>query len=284
MSHTDKSKLDGIAAGAQVNVGTNLSYSTASTTGTVNSSTGNNATIPAATTSLAGLLTGADKTKLNGIAAGAQVNVGTNLGTAVVSTNSRSITSSTGNNITVPVVTTTVAGFMSHTDKSKLDGIETGATADQTITAGNGLTGGGTGNVTLNVGAGSGISVAADTVAVNSTVIRTTGNQTIGGTKTFSTDVFGTNFILSSDRRLKSDIIELNGGLDLVSKLKPMEYIKSENKEFGFITDEIPEELDFLVKRSGEYEALDYISMIGILVKSVQELKTELDTIKKNMK
>ena len=36
------------------------------------------------------------------------------------------------------------------TDGSKLDGIETGATADQTITAGSGLSGGGTGNVTLS--------------------------------------------------------------------------------------------------------------------------------------
>ena len=36
------------------------------------------------------------------------------------------------------------------TDGSKLDGIETGATADQTVTAGSGLSGGGTGNVTLS--------------------------------------------------------------------------------------------------------------------------------------
>ena len=50
---------------------TNLSYTTAATTGTVNSSTGTNATLPAATTSLAGLLTGEDKTKLNGIATNA---------------------------------------------------------------------------------------------------------------------------------------------------------------------------------------------------------------------
>lgn len=35
-------------------------------------------------------------------------------------------------------------------DHSKLDGIEAGATADQTITAGSGLSGGGTGNVTLS--------------------------------------------------------------------------------------------------------------------------------------
>lgn len=67
MSASDKTKLDGIDAGAQVNVATNLSYATAATTGTVASSTGTNATIPAATTSLAGLMTNVDKTKLDGI-------------------------------------------------------------------------------------------------------------------------------------------------------------------------------------------------------------------------
>lgn len=77
MSNDDKTKLDGIAAGAQANVATNLGYTTAASTGTVTSSTGNNATLPAATPSLAGLLTGADKTKLNGIAAGATTNTGT---------------------------------------------------------------------------------------------------------------------------------------------------------------------------------------------------------------
>jgi len=53
------------------------------------------------------------------------------------------------------------------------------------VTAGNGLTGGGSsGTPTLNVGAGSGISVAADTVGVDSTVIRTTGDQSMSGIKT----------------------------------------------------------------------------------------------------
>ena len=35
--------------------------------------------------------------------------------------------------------TTSVAGFMSAADKTKLDGIESGATADQTISAGSGI-------------------------------------------------------------------------------------------------------------------------------------------------
>jgi hypothetical protein len=62
-----------------------------------------------------------------------------------------------------------------------------------TVTAGNGLTGGGTvalgGTITMTVGAGSGITVSSTTVAVDSTVVRTSGAQTIAGDKTFSDNV-----------------------------------------------------------------------------------------------
>ena len=63
----------------------------------------------------------------------------------------------------------------------------------RSISGGNGLTGGGqlNGNRVLNVGAGSGIDVTTDKVSVNNTVVRTTGNQTIGGTKTFTNNING---------------------------------------------------------------------------------------------
>ena len=55
------------------------------------------------------------------------------------------------------------------------------------VTAGNGLGGGGlSGAVTLNVGAGDGISVNTNDVAVDSTVVRTSGTQSITGNKTFT--------------------------------------------------------------------------------------------------
>lgn len=68
------------------------------------------------------------------------------------------------------------------------------------ITAGNGLSGGGDGTAsrTLTVGAGDGITVGTNTVSVNSTVVRTSGDQTIGGTKTFSSNAyFSTNIVLT---------------------------------------------------------------------------------------
>lgn len=79
MSSSDKTKLNSVETGAQANVATNLSSSYASTAVNVTSSTGTTASINSATTSLAGVLSAADKTKLNGIATGAQVNAVTSV-------------------------------------------------------------------------------------------------------------------------------------------------------------------------------------------------------------
>ena len=76
--------------------------------------------------------------------------------------------------LTSPVVKNQIV--VSHNDitsdeRAKLSGIEAGATADQAITAGDGLSGGGTGDVS---------------VAVDSTVVRTSGSQVIADTKAFT--------------------------------------------------------------------------------------------------
>lgn len=67
----------------------------------------------------------------------------------------------------------------------------------RSVTAGNGLTGGGTlnGDITLNVVGGDGIDANADDIAVDTTVLRTTGSQSISGDKIFQDNVelyFGT--------------------------------------------------------------------------------------------
>ena len=74
-----------------------------------------------------------------------------------------------------------------------------------TMTAGDGLTGGGTiaATRTFAVGAGDGISVAADAVAVDSSVVRTAGTQTIGGAKTFSADaIFSGNITVNGSQTI----------------------------------------------------------------------------------
>ncbi len=76
------------------------------------------------------LMTAAERTKLDSIAAGAQVNVATNLGQGTRTSTGIPLTSSTGTGTTLPVATTVLAGLQSAADKAKLDGIAAGATAN----------------------------------------------------------------------------------------------------------------------------------------------------------
>jgi len=115
------------AAWGGLGAGTDLAYTTAANDGTVTSSDGTDATIPAATGALAGLLTGTDKTKLDGITAGANVNVTTNLGFTTAATTG-TVTSSDGTDAVILAATVSEAGLLTAADKTKLDSVEANAT------------------------------------------------------------------------------------------------------------------------------------------------------------
>ena len=72
-----------------------------------------------------------EKTKLGNLPADAEANEPTNLGKTTSSTGV-TITSSTGADVVISQATQSQAGAMRATDKTKLDGVESNATADQT--------------------------------------------------------------------------------------------------------------------------------------------------------
>ena len=216
------------------NVSTNLTTTTAATTVTINSSDGTNASIPAATTSLAGVLTGVDKTKLDSIASGAtnvtnnnQITNGAGYITSYVNTtytagSGLSLTGTVFANTSPNIVQTTVSGNAGSATVLQtartIAGVSFNGSADislnnnaitngagyttnigdiTTVTAGNGLTGGGTtGAVTLNVGAGTGITVAADTVSIDYLGV---DNFIKSATNSTSTAIDTDDFIVYSD-------------------------------------------------------------------------------------
>ena len=120
--------------------------------------------------------------------------------TGVITGDGSGITSINGSNIT----TGTVADARLPT---------TIVRTSRTVTAGNGLTGGGalSGNIALAVGQGDGISVDATTVGVDSTVVRTTGNQTLVGVKTFTNLPVFSNGANLNNSRIISLATPING-------------------------------------------------------------------------
>lgn len=109
-----------IENGAQANVASNLTIGaiTASTQ-VISNSFGTGVTLVSATTTNAGLQSAADKSKLDGIQAGAQANVATNLTYTASSTNGI-VVSSTGTNATIPLTDGTNAGLMTPLEKSRV--------------------------------------------------------------------------------------------------------------------------------------------------------------------
>lgn len=107
------------------NVTTNLSVTANGTSLTVNSSDGTNASIPAATTSAWGAMTDEDKSKLNGIAAGAQVNPTNTDGLTEGSTNLYYTDARVAANSAVAANTAKIS--FDSASSTKLAGIATGA-------------------------------------------------------------------------------------------------------------------------------------------------------------
>ena len=106
-----------------------------------------------------------------------------------------------------------------------------------------------------------------------------TGNVDIsGGNLTVAGNVSATSFNATSDRRIKHNILPIiNETIDLI---KPRKYFnKLTNKEeFGLIADEVQEIYSNIVngEKDGDMlQSINYIQMIPLLIKEVQELKNK---------
>ena len=117
----------------ETNVSTNLSITGTTGARTIVSSDGDNAVIPVATTSVSGVMSKAifdEHVVNNAKVSDINHNVSTNLSKTVSGTGF-SINSSDGDNVALTLATTDNWGIMSDEMFDKLDGIEAGATADQ---------------------------------------------------------------------------------------------------------------------------------------------------------
>jgi hypothetical protein len=183
MSPSDKSKLDGIASGAQVNAPTNLSGAPGVSTILLSSSTGSSYTIPAATTSQAGLMTAADKTALNSSGA-------TNL-SITQETLGLGLQSSTGTDVTIPRAVNlsgAQVGLVSKTDvdtwNAKQNAITTPGSGAKLIS----------GSFMKDLVAGSGVTITPDG---NNVILSSSGKPIVGTANQIIVDSSGANVVIS---------------------------------------------------------------------------------------
>ena len=97
---------------------------------------------------------------------------------------------------------------------------------------------------------------------------------------TFGT-VTAESFNATSDYRVKENVQQLDPTLFNVDKLNPVTYnkIDSGKQDIGFIAHEVQEVFPFLVtgEKDGEHtQSLNYLGLIGVLVKEIQELKKRI--------
>jgi hypothetical protein len=93
-----------------------------------------------------------------------------------------------------------------------------------------------------------------------------------------------TAYNTTSDYRLKTDYKDFSG-LDLLTKIKTYDYEWKSDKSraYGVIAHELQSVINYAVtgvKDGKEMQGVDYSKIVPVLIKSIQELKQELDTLK----
>ena len=199
------------------------------------------------------------------------------------------------------------------------------------VTAGDGLTGGGSsGSVTLNVVGGDGITANANDIAITAaqTTITSVKNTSLvvgrdadngihfstdnaikvevngvqdefrfvaGGEFHADADIVAFSSTTASDRNLKENIEELPYGLDDVMKMRAVEFDWKKDKangkerghDIGVIAQEMEEVIPEVVKEyeglqgKDNFKAVSYSKIVPVLIKAVQELKAEIEELKK---
>ena len=114
--------------------------------------------------------------------------------------------------------------------------------------------------------------------------VKTSGNQTIGGAKTFSSNVTAPDFVATSDERLKKNVCTAPTGV--IEKIRGVEFEWKESGQLssGVIAQELEAipELAHLV-HTGEEDGtkhVSYLGLFGYLIEEVKSLRAELEALK----
>ena len=316
MTSTDKTELDRIttanfALGAVTPAASSVAIAATKTTISTGVSAANNITLPAATASVAGVMTAADKVKLD-----------TTLPN-LINSNKTTINNYTVNGIKIstnPVVTgantkvtgyskPTTTGAIAATDSingalGKLEKKLDDEVTNRTNTVNNNKT-------TIDNYTVGGIKISANPKVANGTnTTVSTANSTITWSLNSTISLTRVNassgFYQTSDKRLKSDIKPLEHTLEEICSIPTDSFILGGKKDLGTIAQELeptfpelvtdaelkqsdvpnPENFETIEKDGETYvlvKEVDYAKMSVLAIEGIKLLKAEIDELKKQL-
>ena len=119
-------------------------------------------------------------------------------------------------------------------------------------------------------------------VIINNTVFERRG----ANANIYTTNITANTITAESDRTLKKNIVSMEDGLGLVSKLHAVNYHwkdanKSQLMEYGFIAQEVEENFPSLVHTNPNtgIKSVDYPKVVSILTLALQELTAKVDAL-----
>jgi hypothetical protein len=112
-------------------------------------------------------------------------------------------------------------------------------------------------------------------------IIRTNGDDVVtiasSGAATFISSVTATNFITTSDRRLKSEIKEIKDAVSKLSKFKAYEYIKDDKQDAGFIAQEVQEVIPYSINTMDNgYLSMNDRPILALIHQAIIEINERL--------
>ena len=147
-------------------------------------------------------------------------------------------------------------------------------------------------NTNTTYTANNGVQLSGTNFTADSSVVRTSGTQSIGGAKTFTSNVTVNGAITASgdvtafsDISLKENIEVIPDALNKLSQLRGVTYNRIDiqgKRQAGVIAQEVETVLPEVVNTNENgIKSVAYGNIVGLLIESIKELKAEVETLKK---
>ena len=109
-------------------------------------------------------------------------------------------------------------------------------------------------------------------------------DTTTGGDIIISGKAKADTFSVTSDRRLKSNIVTIEDPIEKLSQLNGVtfDWIKDGSSDVGLIAQDVETCLPQAVREVGDIKTVNYNGVVGLLVEAVKQLSQELEELKKS--